>query len=117
MKLPHLILGWIFLLASLSASSSCATASGSNSDDEGGSGSSVDDDKDDVVMLTSIDFEKRIGDGSIWLVEFYAPWCKSSTCWAFEDTVQSRGRSFHFSFCKDVNKKIPLLTVCLLYCI
>jgi len=28
----------------------------------------------DVVVLTTTNFEKNIWDGSVWLVEFYAPW-------------------------------------------
>lgn len=27
-----------------------------------------------VVTLTSTNFEKHVGDGNAWLVEFYAPW-------------------------------------------
>jgi protein disulfide-isomerase A6 len=30
---------------------------------------------DDVVQLTSSSFNKEVGDGRLWLVEFYAPWC------------------------------------------
>ena len=34
------------------------------------------DSKDDVVELTSANFQKQvINDDSIWIVEFYAPWC------------------------------------------
>jgi hypothetical protein len=27
-----------------------------------------------VVVLTSANFERHVGDGSVWLIEFYAPW-------------------------------------------
>jgi hypothetical protein len=34
------------------------------------------DSKDDVVELTSGNFQNQvINDDSIWIVEFYAPWC------------------------------------------
>ncbi|GMH37004.1 hypothetical protein BSKO_04877 [Bryopsis sp. KO-2023] len=28
-----------------------------------------------VVHLTSTDFDEQTGDGSLWFIKFYAPWC------------------------------------------
>jgi thiol-disulfide isomerase/thioredoxin len=46
-----------------------------------------------VVVLTSRNFESMVGDGSVWLVEFYAPWC--SHCRHFESTYDEIAAHFH----------------------
>lgn len=47
----------------------------------------------DVVVLTSTNFERNIGDGSVWLLEFYAPWC--THCMSFAPTYSEIARHFH----------------------
>jgi len=44
----------------------------------------------DVVVLTTTNFEKNIWDGSVWLVEFYAPWyVVGSIIWMCESFICS----------------------------
>jgi thiol-disulfide isomerase/thioredoxin len=46
-----------------------------------------------VVVLTSRNFDSMVGDGNVWLVEFYAPWC--SHCRHFESTYDEIAAHFH----------------------
>ena len=66
----HHIFRWLWVLALLLSQSLFCKAEESSSDDEVDLSGSV----NGVVILTSTNFEKHIGDGNVWLVEFYAPW-------------------------------------------
>lgn len=45
----------------------------------GGSGGGSKSSKDDVIELTDSNFEKLVlNSDDVWLVEFFAPWCKLS---------------------------------------
>ena len=75
----------LVLLDSVSADSSSADSS-----------SSVDEENEfetGVIKLTSRNFESKISDGSIWLVEFYADWC--GHCHRFAPTYTSIAHSLH----------------------
>ncbi|CAB9512597.1 Protein disulfide isomerase [Seminavis robusta] len=84
---------WAWLLAflfSFQVASGATSDSGtkSKSPDTTSSGSDL-----DVVVLTSTNFERMVGDGSVWLVEFYAPWC--THCMSFASTYSEIARHFH----------------------
>ena len=46
-----------------------------------------------VYELTSVTLDKNIRDGSLWLVEFYAPWCRH--CSTFAPTYDQLAHSIH----------------------
>ena len=46
---------------------------------------------DDLVVPLSLgDFDQNVGNGSTWLLEFYAPWCKH--CQALQPVLESSAR-------------------------
>jgi hypothetical protein len=46
---------------------------------------------DDLVMpLTLSSFDRHVGNGSTWMVEFYAPWCKH--CQALQPVLEASAR-------------------------
>lgn len=47
------------------------------------------------VILTTWNFDKHIGDGNIWLVEFYSPFCIH--CTQFAPTFDEIARAYHNS--------------------
>lgn len=49
----------------------------------------------DVVEITSKNFATTIGDGNVWLIEFYTPWC--SHCQTFKASYMSIAQAFHSS--------------------
>lgn len=46
-----------------------------------------------VITLTSRTFDKSVRDGSVWLVEFYAPWC--SHCTQFRPDYEKVAQTLH----------------------
>ena len=64
-----------------------------------GSGSSSGGSKGDVIELTDSNFEKLVLESDdVWLVEFFAPWCK------FSQIFQANFSDFHFPFKADTAK-------------
>jgi protein disulfide-isomerase-like protein len=49
----------------------------------------------EVIELTSQNFASHVGDGNVWLIEFYTPWC--SHCMTFKPAYDSVGLTFHSS--------------------
>ena len=46
---------------------------------------------DDLVMPLSLsNFDHNVGNGSAWMLEFYAPWCKH--CQALQPVLESSAR-------------------------
>jgi len=58
-----------------------------------------------VIELTSKNFASNIGDGNVWLIEFYTDWCKH--CQNFKHVYDNIGRTFHSS----PNEKIRVAKV------
>lgn len=46
-----------------------------------------------VIELTSVNLDQHIRDGSIWFIEFYAPWCHH--CNAFADAYATMAHTIH----------------------
>jgi protein disulfide-isomerase-like protein len=49
----------------------------------------------DVIDLTSKNFAAHIGDGNVWLIEFYTGWCKH--CQTFKPFYDNVAMTFHSS--------------------
>jgi protein disulfide-isomerase-like protein len=49
----------------------------------------------EVIELTSQNFASHVGDGNVWLIEFYTPWC--SHCTTFKPAYDSIALTFHSS--------------------
>ncbi|CAJ1919533.1 unnamed protein product [Cylindrotheca closterium] len=47
------------------------------------------------IQLTSRDFSKYTGDGNVWLIEFYTPWC--THCQEFSKPYANIASAFHSS--------------------
>lgn len=88
-------LSWLLwlILALVFLSRTPVARSDSSSDDEGGIDRSKEPASTGVIVLTSGNFEKNIADGSVWLIEFYAPWC--THCMNFASTYAEIARHFH----------------------
>jgi len=46
-----------------------------------------------VITLNTANFDKLVGDGNVWLVEFYAPWC--GHCVRFAPTYEQVATELH----------------------
>lgn len=46
-----------------------------------------------VIKLTAKNFDKKLSDGNVWLIEFYAPWC--SHCTRFAPTYELVAKQLH----------------------
>jgi protein disulfide-isomerase-like protein len=58
-----------------------------------------------VIELTSQNFARTVGDGNVWLIEFYTPWCKH--CQTFKPSYMSVAQTFPSS----PNEKIRVARV------